>query len=114
MDLASNLDELRFISEHGAALYKELRSEKAFRPLLEKLAVWNPYEAQLLVDSVRSARGPRASQGGWRPCFRARPHRATGKIAADKTDPAGRHLERAEEFARDHLAVKDGVTPQPD
>ena len=114
VDLASNLDELRFISEHGAALYKELRSEKAFRPLLEKLRGLDPYEAQLLVDSVRSARGPQGKLKAVGVDVPARrPHRATGKIAADKTDPAWkRHLERAEEFAKDHRGkVEDGVTP---
>jgi hypothetical protein len=112
--LAGSIDELAFINEHGAAAYKDLQNEPAFRPLLERLRGLEPDEAQALVDAVRAARGKQGklTAAGVESPVR-RPRRATGKIAADKDDPSWqRHLDRAKEFAEDHRGkTEGGLTP---
>lgn len=107
--LANSIDELGFISEHGAAAYNEVRKAGALDPLLEKLRGLEPEDARALVDAVRSARTPAAMKKavGIEPPVR-RPRRATGRAVADKKDPGWpRHVERAQKFADGRRGLPD-------
>jgi Domain of unknown function (DUF4157) len=102
--LAGSSDTLGFIGEHGGAAYGELRKEKAFGPLLEKLRGLEPDEAHALVEKVRAAKTPTAKLAAVdiEPPTR-RPRVATGRVAANKNLPGwDKHLERAQQFAKEH------------
>ncbi|MGK5172310.1 hypothetical protein MY526_17665 [Geodermatophilus sp. CPCC 205761] len=107
--LSGSGDALGFIGEHGGAAYGELRKEKAFRPLLEKLRGLQPDEAHALVERVRTAKTDTAKLAAVDvEVPTRRPRVATGRVAANKDLPGwDRHVQRAETFATEHRGQPD-------